>query len=190
MYKVDGEDFEDSAENVDDEIAAQTSGVDLSAVGLKLRLTKNDGVFKMVLKGEGSGEAEWRLDGLEDGGGRCAMASAITQTSTEISRCRKCFDAQQIPLSTSAIQNLSVIPVEPRAPKPTTLVSSKISSTATAPTEVKSDEPQKIRDNIVSSAAEHQEQLKRKTEAFDNVQLPLSKRAKSCLLYTSDAADE
>jgi hypothetical protein len=65
-------------------------GFDASAVGVKLRLIKNDGVLKMEYKGDDGGAAVWMFHGLPLIYGPKLAASAATQTEVDSTRCSTC----------------------------------------------------------------------------------------------------
>ena len=90
-YILNEEDFEDGADAFDDEtVASFVPGLEASAVGLRLRLIKNNGLLKMSLEGASGGVAEWIFDGKEVMSRGCVTVSALTQTKTIPLRCSTC----------------------------------------------------------------------------------------------------
>jgi hypothetical protein len=57
------------------------AGTDASAVGLEIKLVRNDGILNLEYAGEGGSTAKWTFRGLQETGKRFGMyASASTQT--------------------------------------------------------------------------------------------------------------
>ena len=82
VHVLDDEDFDDGADDVDFGFVQKPGfGLEASAVGLSLRLIKNDGVLKTTYQGRSGGVVDWTFRGLDDGR---MVASASTQTEPEI----------------------------------------------------------------------------------------------------------
>lgn len=86
-------DIEDETNSDDDStggLATIKSGIDASAVGIHLRLTKNDGLLKLHFEGHEGSCADWVFEGLPINGGQRMVASALTQTDTDPKQCPVC----------------------------------------------------------------------------------------------------
>ncbi|KAI4670484.1 uncharacterized protein J4E79_000766 [Alternaria viburni] len=126
VYVLDGKDFEDSADEVfDDTTTEMRSSLELSAVGLGLRLIKNDGMLKVNYQGENGGVVDWTFQGLRCSSVGSMTACAFTQTMPEV--------AVQSELSNSTIQTVSTDPILERIVQPPVSGLSIISTTETRP---------------------------------------------------------
>jgi hypothetical protein len=66
------------------------AGLDASAVGVQLRLIRNDGVLKVEFEGTGGSSANWKFDGLSLTEGGWMVGSAATQTEGGLAECPTC----------------------------------------------------------------------------------------------------
>ncbi|KAH7402704.1 hypothetical protein BKA66DRAFT_436108 [Pyrenochaeta sp. MPI-SDFR-AT-0127] len=90
-YTLNEEDFEGGADIFDHDAAAKMGlGIHLSAVGLQLCLTKNEGMLTMGFEGKNGGMAKWTFNSMDFMGGGKVSASAFTQTGVGPSRCLTC----------------------------------------------------------------------------------------------------
>lgn len=78
-FSLSDSDFEDVSPQVKAEGFRHLHGTDASAVGLELKIVKNDGVLEIVFEGREGGRAEWRFAGLQEQGSVYAMASVQTE---------------------------------------------------------------------------------------------------------------
>ncbi|EAT91685.2 hypothetical protein SNOG_00190 [Parastagonospora nodorum SN15] len=84
-FELDGADFEASTSEPADDVDFNMAGTAVSAVGLDIKLVKNDGIIEMQYQGEGGNTAEWAFDGLQETSRQSGMyASATTQTCLTI----------------------------------------------------------------------------------------------------------
>jgi hypothetical protein len=65
-------------------------GLDASAVGIQLRLIKNDGSLKIEFEGRDGAVADWAFEGLALIDGRRMVAGAATQTDVDLQKCVVC----------------------------------------------------------------------------------------------------
>jgi hypothetical protein len=70
-------------------------GLDASAVGIQLRLIKNDGVLKIEFEGTDGATANWTFDGLALVDGERMVAAAGTQTEVDVKRCLVCGEEKR-----------------------------------------------------------------------------------------------
>ncbi|KAF2132068.1 hypothetical protein P153DRAFT_429269 [Dothidotthia symphoricarpi CBS 119687] len=90
-YELCEQDFDDNdAVLQDDSVAKVGPGTDASAVGVQLRVVKNDGVLSVVFERKDGGDANWAFNGMDDVTGGPRIASAATQTEVEASKCSTC----------------------------------------------------------------------------------------------------
>ena len=95
-YILNEEDFEDSADSLDDYAAAAlASGLNASAVGLQLCLIKNDGNLKVSFQGKNGGWAEWTFRGMKIENGSRMIASAFTKTENNPTQCSVCGEERE-----------------------------------------------------------------------------------------------
>jgi len=140
-YILNEEDFEDSAGELDDEtVATLEPGIEASAVGLSLRLIKNDGVLKATFESEHHGVADWTFHGLRGSNAGRMTACASTQTASETSAGCKCMEILPPGLSNSTIQTVSTHPIPDRTAQPLASSLSIISTTETRPLKRKATE--------------------------------------------------
>ena len=126
VYVLDGEDFEATAEEIAEVTPAKLgSSLEASAVGLSLRLIKNDGVLEVSFKGEHGGVVDWTFHGLKSAHVGSMTACAFTQTMSEA--------AVQPELSNSTIQIVSTEPIPERIVQPPASGLSIVSTTETRP---------------------------------------------------------
>jgi hypothetical protein len=112
VYILNEEDFEDGVDELDDEsVATLEPGLAASAVGLNLRLIKNDGVLKVTFEGEHGGVVDWSIQGLRSSNGGGITACAFTQTLPEAPQGCKCVKTLPPELSNSTIQTMSTNPI-------------------------------------------------------------------------------
>jgi hypothetical protein len=86
VYEICDSDLDDgsSSENSNTEEPKKLkSGLDVSAVGIQLRLIKNDGVLKIEFEGRDGAAADWTFHGLALIEGGRMVAAAATQTDVE-----------------------------------------------------------------------------------------------------------
>ncbi|KAI4712946.1 hypothetical protein J4E89_001924 [Alternaria sp. Ai002NY15] len=141
VYTLNEEDFEENADELDDEIVATMEpGIEASAVGLSLRLMKNDGVLKATFESEHHGVADWIFHGLRGSNGGRMNACAFTQTASETSAGCKCTEIVPPELSNSTIQTVSTHPIPDRIAQPLPSGLSMISTTETRPLKRKATE--------------------------------------------------
>jgi hypothetical protein len=82
LYEICESDVEDgrsSDSSSTDETKSIKAGIDASAVGIQLRLIKNDGVLEIDFEGKNGSTARWTFSGVEMSGGTL-VATASTQT--------------------------------------------------------------------------------------------------------------
>ena len=140
-YVLNEEDFEDSAGELDDEtVATLEPGIEASAVGLSLRLIKNDGVLKATFESEHHGVADWTFHGLRGSNAGRMTACAFTQTAPETSAGCMCTGILPPELSNSTIQIVSTNPIPERIIQPPASGLSIISTTETRPLKRKATE--------------------------------------------------
>jgi hypothetical protein len=70
-------------------------GLDASAVGVQLRLIKNDGVLKMEFEGRDGATADWTFEGLALVDGGRMVAAAVTQTEVDGKKCVVCGEEKR-----------------------------------------------------------------------------------------------
>ena len=93
QYHISDQDLEDLSDSDDgDTEGAQLlrSGVNASAVGIELRLIKNDGLLRMKFEGRDGTTAEWVFEGLQVMGKGGIVASVGTQTYIDPDKCMTC----------------------------------------------------------------------------------------------------
>ena len=86
-------DIEDASDYEGDEMDSfhpLRSGLDASAVGLQLRLTKNAGLLHMKFEGRDGNKAEWIFQDLQPTGTGGIVASVGTQTYVNPDKCMTC----------------------------------------------------------------------------------------------------
>ena len=141
VYVMDEEDFRDTFDDFDDEtVADPESGLEASAVGLNLRLIKNDGVLKVTFEGEHGGVVDWTFQGLGNANAGSMTACAFTQTMSETSTSCECMGMLPPQLSNSTIQTVNTDPIPERIARPRALSLSIISTTETRPFKRKATE--------------------------------------------------
>ena len=97
QYILSEADFEDANDSDDSEpqsVLSRRPGPELSAVGVRLRLLKNDGLLQMKFEGTDGSYAEWTFVGLNVENGKVAVASATTQTLSDPTNCTVCGQKQ------------------------------------------------------------------------------------------------
>lgn len=93
QYEISEKDVEDagSSEAGDSETTtALKVGLDASAMGICVRLTKNDGLLQMKFEGREGRTAEWTFHGLKETSHRKMTASSSTQTHVDAGKCVLC----------------------------------------------------------------------------------------------------
>ncbi|KAF1354457.1 hypothetical protein EJ07DRAFT_182140 [Lizonia empirigonia] len=93
QYEISEKDLEDagSSEAGDSETTpALKVGLDASAVGICVRLTKNDGLLQMKFEGREGRTAEWTFHGLKETSHRKMTVSSSTQTHVDAGKCVLC----------------------------------------------------------------------------------------------------
>lgn len=93
QYVLSNDDFgdPDGSENSDTgHPQALEFGVDISAVGIRLRLLKNEGLLRMDFEGNDGGSANWSFEGLHAEVKLPMCASASTQTHINGDKCMMC----------------------------------------------------------------------------------------------------
>lgn len=92
QYILSTADFEDASGDEDDteKPPPKKPGAEISAVGTRLRLLKNEGLLRMVFEGEEGASADWSFEGLGFVAGKPMLASASTQTHTDPDKCSTC----------------------------------------------------------------------------------------------------
>jgi hypothetical protein len=70
-------------------------GLDASAVSIKFRLMKNDGVLKMEYEGKNGGMAVWTFQGMGMVGGAKMIAAAATQTDVDPNNSSTCGEEKK-----------------------------------------------------------------------------------------------
>jgi hypothetical protein len=97
QYVLSEADFEDTNESNDSDpqsVLSGRPGPELSAVGIRLRLLKNDGLLRMEFEGTDGSSAKWMFEGLNIENGTSAVASATTQTLIDPINCTVCGQKQ------------------------------------------------------------------------------------------------
>jgi len=80
-FELDKSDFEWSTLRSTNDRDLNVAGTDVSAVGLNIKLVKNNGILAMQYQGEGGNTAQWVFEGLHETSRQSGMyASATTQT--------------------------------------------------------------------------------------------------------------
>jgi hypothetical protein len=92
----------------------------ITAVGIQLRLLKNDGVVKVEFSGSDGAEARWTFNGLAQTNEGGVMVSALTRTSNDATKCPTCGQekvstAKAPPQKLSLVGLLGVQMTEPRS---------------------------------------------------------------------------
>lgn len=133
VHVLDDEDFDDGADDIDIAVVQRLgSGLEASAVGLSLRLVKNDGVLKATYQGKSGGVVDWTFRGLDDGR---MVASASTQTEPEIPSDHGGMETLLPKLSISIIQTTTTNPTPEHMETPLPrLFISMIKTISTTPT--------------------------------------------------------
>jgi hypothetical protein len=93
VYEICESDIEDEVESDSSSTEGTTKprpGVDASAVGVQLRLVKNDGLLTIEFEGKDGSAAQWTFDGNELLGGGSMVAAAATQTDVDEKKCLIC----------------------------------------------------------------------------------------------------
>jgi hypothetical protein len=95
VYKIHADDFETDDDDGSDGSCQEaprssTRGISASAVGLQLRLVKNDGILSMEYETDDGTAAQWTFDGLALLDGGTMLAAAATQTDTDPNKCFVC----------------------------------------------------------------------------------------------------
>jgi hypothetical protein len=101
------------------------AGIDASAVGIQLRLIKNDGVLKIDFEGKNGSTAQWTFQGMQLSDGERLVATATTQTHIDPKKCLMCGGKQdqmmrikhegtQIPTVTTQSAGFQLITHAPR----------------------------------------------------------------------------
>ncbi|KAH4060477.1 hypothetical protein HBH49_002790 [Parastagonospora nodorum] len=93
VYEICESDIEDEVESESSSTESTTKprpGVDASAVGVQLRLVKNDGLLTIEFEGKDGSAAQWTFDGNELLGGGSMVAAAATQTDVDEKKCLIC----------------------------------------------------------------------------------------------------
>lgn len=140
-YVLNEEVFEDGAHELDDKtVVTLESGLEASAVGLSLRLIKNDGVLKVSFEGEHGGVIDWSFHGMRGSNSGSMTACAFTQTTSEASSECKCVGIVPPQFSNSAIRTVSTDPIPERIVQPLASILSIISTTETRPLKRKATE--------------------------------------------------
>ncbi|KAI4929313.1 uncharacterized protein J4E92_004977 [Alternaria infectoria] len=134
VYVLNEEDFEDGVDEIDDEtVAILESGPETSAVGLSLRLFKNDGALRITFEGEHGGVVDWQFQGLEGSKTGSMTACAFTQTMPEASTGCRVVEGVPPEMSIGRIQTVSTDPMPKRNVQPPASGLSIISTTETRP---------------------------------------------------------
>ncbi|KAI4703076.1 hypothetical protein J4E81_001953 [Alternaria sp. BMP 2799] len=134
VYVLNEEDFEDGVDEIDDETVPMLEpGLETSAVGLSLRLFKNDGALRITFEGEHGGVVDWKFQGLEGSKMGSMTACAFTQTMPEASTGCKSVEVVPPEISISSIRTVSTDPIPQRLVQPLPLGLSIISTTETRP---------------------------------------------------------
>jgi hypothetical protein len=92
VYDLCDSDLDDgsNSESSDPEEVNKTKpGLDASAVGIQLRLIKNDGVLKIEFEGKDGAMANWAFAGL------ALVAAAGTQTEVDVKKCFVCGEEKR-----------------------------------------------------------------------------------------------
>ncbi|KAI4653655.1 hypothetical protein J4E93_001422 [Alternaria ventricosa] len=154
VHILDEEDFDDGADEFDIAILQKLeSGLETSAVGLSLRLVKNDGVLKIAYRGKGGGVVDWKLQGLDDGK---MVASASTQTDPQIPPGQGDMKTVLPRLSISMIQRTTTNPTPERIETPVPrLFVSKLQTMTTTPTSERVVQPPLSGLSIISTIETH-----------------------------------
>jgi hypothetical protein len=71
-------------------------GIDASAVGVQLRLIKNDGILMFAFEGKDGSIAQWTFDGMGLSNGDRMVATATTQTHVDPKECLMCGENREI----------------------------------------------------------------------------------------------
>jgi hypothetical protein len=98
IYEIctsDIEDGDDSDTSSTEDAPNLKSGIDESAVGIQLRLIKNDGLLKIEFEGRNGASAEWTFNGMELLGGGSMVAAAATQTDADEEKCLVCGEEKR-----------------------------------------------------------------------------------------------
>ena len=180
VYVLNEEDFEDGVDEIDDKtVSTLEPGLETSAVGLSLRLFKNDGALRITFEGEHGGIVDWKFQGLEGSEMGSMTACAFTQTMPEASTGYKSVEVVPPEMSIGSIQTVSTDPIPQRLVQPLPLGFSTMSTTETRPVKrkAKTKLPKAERDlNLPIIATDSG--LKRKST--ENTERPIPhKRAKS-----------
>jgi hypothetical protein len=78
-FELSDEEFANTSPQVKSESTRNLQGTEASAVGLELRLVKNDDVLDMEFEGRNGGMAEWRFVGLQEQGRIVGVAGTQTK---------------------------------------------------------------------------------------------------------------
>jgi hypothetical protein len=82
QFELREDDFDSFSSERECEIGHHVPGTDASAIGLKLKLVRNDGLLQVRYEGRDGGTAKWTFNGLQETSRQSAMyASAGSQTS-------------------------------------------------------------------------------------------------------------
>ncbi|KAF3004392.1 hypothetical protein E8E13_010098 [Curvularia kusanoi] len=93
QYVLSDSDIEDVCEDEDgDNQKPRTKNTkpEVSAVGIRLRIIKNDGLLEMGFQGTDGDSAKWTFEGVDLEHGSLAVASATTQTLSDPGNCAAC----------------------------------------------------------------------------------------------------
>jgi hypothetical protein len=125
ICEADIEDGRSSDTSSTEEPKKMKAGIEASAVGIQLRLIKNDGVLKIDFEGKNSSTAQWTFQGMQLSDGERLVATATTQTHIDPKKCLMCGEKQdqmtrikhegtQIPTVTTQTAGFQVITRAPR----------------------------------------------------------------------------
>lgn len=188
-YILTEQDFEDSAEIMEAEaLAMPETSLLASAVGLQIRLIKNEGHLKLAFTGENGGQAEWHFNDMEVVDGGRITACVLTQTDVDPSACPTCGADR---MNNLTVSDMRVLTESTSAQLPGTLTDTMQTvdfGTQTRTNHVTSSSAQthalhestSSANNSCSTTLDKQENpLKRKAQELPHDQPLLDKRAKS-----------
>lgn len=117
-YTLDHDDFREGADDYDDQMHGnQDKGIHVSAVGLRMCLTKNEGILNVQYRGESGGSVDWTIRAMEMERGGYVNASASTQTYEAMAVNEHGRDISQPRMTSSSIQAVSIDTVAPQKTK-------------------------------------------------------------------------
>lgn len=184
QYQISDEDLDDDSDGVTGDtegVLLHRSGIDASAVGIQLRLTKNDGLLRMKLEGRHGTTAEWVFEGLHATDTGRIVASTGTQTHINPKTCVLCGNEKAKPTmlrhcaSQTDVVAVKCVRFSAEAAMQTAR-GTKSETPDRTTSEKKSRLPQPFKSDV-----EMLKKLKRKASLTSNTHAPVHKRAKNKL---------